>query len=94
MATSAAIVTVVAVTSTPTLEGGRVFASDDAAATVTAARTAADGGIDGPPPRRVSPHAASSMLEKGKRNKNGTKDIGIQAFDAILQLGVGCRLIA
>ena len=21
------------------------------------------------------------MLEKGKRNKNGTKDIGIQAFD-------------
>jgi hypothetical protein len=23
------------------------------------------------------------MLEKGKRNKNGTKDIGIQAFDAI-----------
>jgi hypothetical protein len=28
------------------------------------------------------------MLEKGKRNKNGTKDIGIQAFDAILQLGV------
>jgi hypothetical protein len=34
------------------------------------------------------------MLEKGKRNKNGTKDIGIQAFDAILQLGMGCRLIA
>jgi hypothetical protein len=54
-----------AVTSTPTLEGGRVFASDDAAATVTAARTVADGGIDGPPPRRVSPHAASSMLENG-----------------------------
>jgi hypothetical protein len=39
-----------AVTSTPTLEGGRVFASDDAAATVMAARTVADGGIDGPPP--------------------------------------------
>ena len=33
------------------------------------------------------------MLEKGKRNKNGTKDIGIQAFDAILQLGVGYLLI-
>jgi len=33
--------------------------------------------------------AASSMLEKEKRNKNETKDIGIQAFDAILQLGVG-----
>ena len=44
--------------------------------------------IDGPPPQRVSAHDASSMLEKGKRNKNGTKDIGIQAFDAILQLGV------
>jgi hypothetical protein len=25
-----------------------------------------------------SDDAASSMLEKGKRNKNGTKDIGIQ----------------
>jgi hypothetical protein len=33
------------------------------------------------------------MLEKGKRNKNGTKDIGIQAFNVILQLGVGCRLM-
>jgi hypothetical protein len=33
-------------------------------------------------------------LEKGKRNKNGTKDIGIQAFNAILQLGVGYQLIA
>ena len=82
------------VTSTPTLERGRVLASDDAAATVTAARSVADGGIDGPPPRPVSPHAASSMLEKWNRNKNGTKDIGIQAFDAILQLGVGYRLIA
>jgi len=45
------------------------------------------------PPTSI-PTSASSMLEKGKRNKNGTKDIGIQAFDAILQLGVGCRLIA
>jgi hypothetical protein len=34
------------------------------------------------------------MLEKWNRNKNGTKDIGIQAFYAILQLGVGYRLIA
>ena len=40
------------------------------------------------PPRRVSPHDASSMLEKGKCNKNGTENIGIQAFDAILQLTV------
>jgi hypothetical protein len=77
--TSAAIVTAVAVTSTLTLEGGHVLASDNAAATVTAARTVADGGIDGPPPRRVSPYAASSMLVKGNCNKNGTKDIGIQA---------------
>jgi hypothetical protein len=29
-------------------------------------------------------------MEKGKRNKNETDDIGIQAFDAILQLSVGC----
>ncbi len=50
--------------------------------------------IDGPPSRRVSPHDASSMLKKWNRNKNGTKDIGIQAFYAILQLGVGYRLIA
>jgi hypothetical protein len=70
----------VAVMLTLTLEGGHVFASDNVAATVTtAARTVADGVIDGPPPLRVSPHAASSMLEKGNRNKNGTKDIGIQA---------------
>jgi hypothetical protein len=36
-----------------------------------------------------SDDAASSMLEKGKRNKNETKNIGIQGFDVILQLGVG-----
>ena len=83
-----------AVTSTPTIERGHVSASDDAVATVTAARSVADGGIDGPPPRPVSPHAASSMLEKWNRNKKGTKDIGIQAFDVILQLGVGYWLIA
>ena len=86
-----------AVTSTPTLEGGRVFASDDAAATVMAARTVADGGIDVDDPAVAAmsaDDAASSMLEKGKHNKNGTKDIGIQAFDAVLQLGVGYQLIA
>ncbi len=38
--------------------------------------------------------AASSMLEKGKRDKNQTEDIDIQACDTILQLGVSCRLIA
>jgi hypothetical protein len=41
----------------------------------------ADGGIDVDDPSAAarSDDAASSMLEKGKRNKNGTKDIGIQA---------------
>jgi hypothetical protein len=34
------------------------------------------------------------MLEKWNHNKNGTKDIGIQVFDEILQLGVGYMLIA
>jgi hypothetical protein len=57
-------VTAVVATSTPTLERGHVFASDDDAATVTTAWSVADDGIDGPPPRPVSPHAASSMLKK------------------------------
>mgnify|MGYP000980829142 CR=1 FL=1 len=86
---------VVAVTPTPTLEGGRVVVSDAAAATVTAAGSAADGRIDDAPTAAArSEDAASSMLEKGKRNKNETKNIGIQGFDVILQLGVGHRLIA
>jgi hypothetical protein len=57
----------------------------------------ADGGIDVDDPEaatRSDDAASSMMLEKGSRYKNGTKDIGIQAFDAILQLGVGYRLIA
>ena len=37
---------VMAVTSTSTLKGGNVFASGDAAATVMAARSVADSGID------------------------------------------------
>jgi hypothetical protein len=84
-------------TLSPTLEGGRVVVSDDAAATVTATRSVADGGIDVDDPvaaARSDEDAASSMLEKGKRNKNETKNIGIQGFDVILQLGVGYRLIA
>jgi len=78
------------------LKGGCVLAFDDAMATVTTARSVADGGIDvdDPTMAAISDDAASSMLEKGNCNKNGTKDIGIQAFDAILQLGVGYRLIA
>jgi hypothetical protein len=42
----------------------------------------ANGGIDDDDPAAAAmsvDDAASSMLEKGKRNKNGTKDIGIQA---------------
>ena len=67
------------------LEGGRDVVSDDAAAaTVTAAGSVADGGIDDDPTAAArSDDAAFSMLEKGKRNKTGTNNIGIQAFDAI-----------
>jgi hypothetical protein len=41
----------------------------------------ADGGIDVDDPAAAarSDDAASSTLEKEKRNKNGTKDIGIQS---------------
>ena len=31
----------------------------------------------------LSDDVSSSMLEKGKRNKNETKDIGIQAISAV-----------
>jgi hypothetical protein len=48
--------------------------------------------VDDPTAAAISDDAAS-MLEKGNRNKYGTKDIGMQAFDTILQLGVGCRLM-
>ena len=46
-----------------------------------AARSVADDGIDvdDPTAATISDDAASSMLEKGSCNKNGTKDIGIQA---------------
>ena len=80
----------------PTLEGGRVVVSEAAGAMMTASGSVADGGIDDDDPAAAAmsvDDAASSMLEKGKCNKNGTEDIGIQAFDAILQLGVGCRLM-
>jgi hypothetical protein len=65
---SAAVVTAVAVTSTPTLEGGRVFASDDAAATVTAARTVADGGIDD---RRSAPSGMYPHMHHPACRKKG-----------------------
>ena len=74
--------TVVAVMSMSTLKGGCVFASDDASATVTVARSVADGRIDDDDPAAAAvsaDDAASIMLEKWNRNKYGTKDIGIQA---------------
>jgi hypothetical protein len=64
--------------------------------TAAAISSVADDGIDvdDPEAAAISDDAASSMLKKGNCNKNGTENIGIQAFDAILQLTVGYRLIA
>jgi hypothetical protein len=63
----------VAVMSTLMIEGGRVFASDESAAMVTAARSVADDEIDIDDPAgaaaRADDAASSSMLEKGKPNK-------------------------
>jgi hypothetical protein len=55
----------------------------------------ADNGIDVDDPEVAtrSDDAASSMQEQGNRNKNRTEDVGIQVFDAILQFGVGYRLM-
>ncbi len=78
------------------LEGGRVDVSDAAVAMVTTARSVTDDGIDVDDPAAAAmsaDDAASSMQEKGNRNKNGTEDIGIQAFETILQLRVGYRLM-
>ncbi len=71
--------------------------SDDPAATVMAAGSVANSGLDkddDPAAPTISEAAAFSMLEKGMRNKSETKDIDIQAFYVILQLGMGCGLIA
>ncbi len=58
-----------------------MFASNNATAMVTAARSVADGGIDLDYPAAAarSDDAVSSMLKKGKGNKNGSEDIGIHA---------------
>jgi hypothetical protein len=64
------------------LEGGCVVVSDNPAVTVMAAGSVADSGLDednDPAAPTISEVAASSMLEKGKDNKNGLEDIGIQA---------------
>ncbi len=57
---------------TSMLEGGRVVVSDDPVATVMAAGSVANSGLDednDPAAPAISEAAASSMLEKGKRNK-------------------------
>ncbi len=59
-----------------------MFASGNATAMVTAAGPVANSRIDVDNPAVAAmsaDDAASSMLEKGKHNNNGTKDIGIQA---------------
>ena len=45
-----------------------------------------------PPDQKRMQHLA--CWKKGKRNKNETKNIDIQGFDVILQLGVRYRLMA
>jgi hypothetical protein len=53
----------------PTLEGGRVFASDDAVATVKVARTVADGGIDGLSPDEYPHMQHPACWKKGSAIK-------------------------
>ncbi len=62
-----------------------------------AARSVVNSGLDeddDPAAPAISEAAVSSMLEKGKCNKSGTKNFDIQAFYVILQLSMGCGLIA
>jgi hypothetical protein len=70
-------------TLTSTLEGGHMVVSNNAAAaTVTAARSVANGGIDIDVPAAAAMSAkaaASIMLGKEKGNKKRSEDIDIQA---------------
>ncbi len=61
----------------------------DAAATLTAAQSAADGGPDGDDSSWQSP-----CSKNWKPYKTETKDIDTQASDAILALGVGNQAMA
>ena len=86
-AAASAVATIVLATAAAAVEAALI---SDATATLTRGeQSVADGRPDGDDIMRQSP-----CSKNGNRNKNGTKDIGIQAFDAILQLGVGYRLIA
>ena len=87
-AATSAVATIVLATAAAAVEAALI--SDDTATLLTRGeQSVADGRPDGDDIMRQSP-----CSKNGNRNKNGTKDIGIQAFDAILQLRVGYRLIA
>ena len=79
--------TIVLATAAAAVEAALI--SDATAMLTRGEQSVADGRPDGDDIMRQSP-----CSKNGNRNKNGTKDIGIQAFDAILQLRVGYRLIA
>ena len=74
-------------TAAETTTAAAVTLVSDAATTPAATKSAADGG-----------QSAMTILQQLICSKNRkpltieTKDIGIQALDAILQLSVGCRL--
>ena len=86
-AAASAVATIVLATAAVAVEAALI--SDATATLKRGEQSAADGRPDGDDIMRQSP-----CSKNGNRNKNGTKDIGIQAFDAILQLRVGYRLIA
>ena len=86
-AAASAVATIVLAAAAAVVEAALI--SDATAALTRGEQSVADGRPDGDDIMRQSP-----CSKNGNRNKNGTKDIGIQAFDAILQLRVGYRLIA
>ena len=87
-AATSAVATIVLATAAAAVEAALI--SDD---TVTllmhGEQSMADSRLDG---YDIMPQSTCS--KNGNRNKNETKDIGIQASDAILQLSVGYWLIA
>ena len=86
-AAASAVATIVLATAAAAVEAALI--SDATATLMRGEQSVADGRPDGDDIMRQSPCSKNE-----NRNKNGTKDIGIQAFDAILQLRVGYRLIA
>ena len=86
-AAASAVATIVLATAAAAAEAALI--SDATAMLTHGEQSVADGRPDGDDIMRQS-----TCSKNGNRNKNGTKDIGIQAFDAILHLRVGYRLIA